>query len=358
MQVAFFRQFFGSISKVDYLTIRNGFINAHFAPNSKFDFHKYVKRCMEDDFRRVVGISIPLWVFTIILLLLNVHEWYTFTIVSFIPLLVLVLVGTKLELVIMEMAKQIEDRSTVVRGTPVVEPTNDFFWFNRPTWILFLIHFTLFENAFQMAYFLWSWYEFKSIYISCMQEKSFAVLLRVILGVALHILCSYITFPLYALVTQMGSHMKTSIFKEQTTTALKKWQKAAKERKKTSRHGGGGGASPSIDTSSITTGFGGGFMSPEASPSHGTSPIHLLQNYKYRSNNYNNVGGESESIPVSPRTTTPYDSEVELSEMEDNVSPNHSPSRPNHAADYHPNHIIDDENDNGSASTDFTFVQP
>ncbi|KAL2242320.1 UNVERIFIED_CONTAM: MLO protein [Sesamum indicum] len=54
--VAFFRQFFGSISKVDYMTIRNGFINAHFAPNTKFDFHKYIKRSMEDDYKSVLGI--------------------------------------------------------------------------------------------------------------------------------------------------------------------------------------------------------------------------------------------------------------------------------------------------------------
>lgn len=57
---------------------------------------------------------------------------------------IIVLVGTKLELVIMEMAQQIQDRTTVVRGAPLVEPTNNFFWFNRPEWILFLIHFTLF----------------------------------------------------------------------------------------------------------------------------------------------------------------------------------------------------------------------
>ncbi|KAK8997072.1 hypothetical protein V6N11_020563 [Hibiscus sabdariffa] len=56
--VAFFRQFFGSVSKVDYLTMRNGFINAHFAANARFDFHKYIKRSMEDDFKVVVGIRV------------------------------------------------------------------------------------------------------------------------------------------------------------------------------------------------------------------------------------------------------------------------------------------------------------
>ncbi|KAJ6991696.1 MLO-like protein 10 [Populus alba x Populus x berolinensis] len=77
-QVAFFRQFFASITKVDYLTLRHGFINAHFAPNSKFNFHKYIKRSMEDDLKVVVGISIPLWICFIIFQLLNVYGNFDF----------------------------------------------------------------------------------------------------------------------------------------------------------------------------------------------------------------------------------------------------------------------------------------
>lgn len=45
----------------------------------------------------------------------------------------------------MEMALQIQDKNAVVKGTPIVEPSNKFFWFNRPQWILFLIHLTLFQ---------------------------------------------------------------------------------------------------------------------------------------------------------------------------------------------------------------------
>lgn len=58
---------------------------------------------------------------------------------------ILLLVGTKLELIIMEMAQEIQDRTTIVRGVPVVEPNNKYFWFNRPQWIILLIHFTLFQ---------------------------------------------------------------------------------------------------------------------------------------------------------------------------------------------------------------------
>ncbi|KAL0432794.1 UNVERIFIED_CONTAM: MLO protein1 [Sesamum latifolium] len=209
--VAFFRQFFGSISKVDYMTIRNGFIN-----------HPVVDLC----------------------------------------------VGTKLELVIMEMAQQIQDRATVVRGAPLVEPTNNFFWFNRPQWILFLIHFTLFQYEFGIT--------------TCFHEKLYAIMIRVWLGVALQILCSYITFPLYTLVTQMGSHMKKSIFEEQTAKALKKWHQAAKQRKKMRKAGVG------TDTSNA------GFMSGETTPTQGSSPLHLLHNYKHRSN-----APDTDSLPLS-----------------------------------------------------------
>jgi hypothetical protein len=69
---------------------------------------------------------------------------------------ILLLVGTKLEIVIMEMAKEIQDKATVIKGGPIVEPSDRFFWFNRPQWVLFLIHLTLFQNAFQMAHFIWT----------------------------------------------------------------------------------------------------------------------------------------------------------------------------------------------------------
>ncbi|XP_015934113.1 MLO protein homolog 1-like isoform X1 [Arachis duranensis] len=291
--VAFFRQFFASVTKVDYMTMRHGFINAHLGPNSKFNFHKYIKRSMEDDFKVVVGISMPLWVSAIIFLLLNVYKWNTLTWLSFIPLVILLLVGTKLELIIMEMAQEIQDRTTIVRGVPVVEPNNKYFWFNRPQWILFLIHFTLFQNAFQIALFLWTVYEFKIK--SCFHENLKLILIRVILGVFLQFICSYITFPLYALITQMGSHMKKAIFEEQTAKAIKKWQKTAKDRTKLRKAG--------MDNVSNS-----GYMSGETTPSQGTSPIHLLHKYKPSSDHT-----DTESVLYSPRS---YPSDTELSETE------------------------------------------
>ncbi|KAJ0097536.1 hypothetical protein Patl1_29303 [Pistacia atlantica] len=329
--VAFFRQFFYSVTKVDYLTMRHGFIKAHLAPNSKFNFHKYIKRSMEDDFKVVVGISLPLWTCCIVFQLLNVYGWYTLSWVSFIPLVIFLIVGAKLEIIIMEMAQQIQDRGTVVKGAPVVEPSNSFFWFNCPDLILFLLHFTLFQNAFQMAYFLWTWYEFGLK--SCFHKNLVEVLIRVFLGVALQILCSYITFPLYALVTQMGSHMKEAIFEEQTAMALKKWQKAARERKKLTKATG-------ID---IPSSF---IREENNTPSHGPSPLQFLHKYKH------NNAMDLESALSSPRSTYNYNSETELLEIE-------GPAPLVSSDDHHEQRKYNNQQKFAKTdSGDFSFVKP
>ncbi|KAM3711058.1 hypothetical protein ACJW31_01G078900 [Castanea mollissima] len=134
--VAFCRQFFGSLSKVDYLTMRRGFIDAHFATDSKFNFHKYIKRSLEDDFKVVVVFHYGF-----------LQSFFCFSMFTIIPL-----VGTKLELIIMEMAQEIQDRTAFVKGAPVIEPSNKYFWFNRRQWILYLIHFTSFQVNIEVRY--------------------------------------------------------------------------------------------------------------------------------------------------------------------------------------------------------------
>lgn len=226
---SFFRQFFWSVRKTDYMTMRHGFINAHMAPNSKFDFQKYIKRSLEDDFKEVVSISWPLWISFILLLLLNVNSWDTLFWCSFIPLVVALAVGTKLQAIITKLAFEIEERHVIVQGAPLVTVSDDLFWFGKPKLVLTLIHFTLFQNAFQIIYFFWIWYSFGLH--SCFHEDKKHLITRMCLGVGVQVLVSYVTLPLYALVSQMGSVMKTAIFNEETVQALKNWQKAAKTRK-------------------------------------------------------------------------------------------------------------------------------
>lgn len=54
----FFRQFWRPICKADYLSMREGFISVHLAPGSKFNFQKYIKRSLQDDFKVIVGIRL------------------------------------------------------------------------------------------------------------------------------------------------------------------------------------------------------------------------------------------------------------------------------------------------------------
>nr|ACF82832.1 unknown [Zea mays] len=70
----FFRQFFRSVRRADYCALRHSFVNVHLAPGTKFDFQKYIKRSLEDDFKVIVGISPPLWASALIFLFLNVND--------------------------------------------------------------------------------------------------------------------------------------------------------------------------------------------------------------------------------------------------------------------------------------------
>ncbi|PKI43239.1 hypothetical protein CRG98_036325 [Punica granatum] len=180
--VCFFRQFLGSVTKVDYMTLRHGFIIAHLAPENgtKFDFQKYIHRSLEEDFKVVVSISPVIWFSAVLFLLSNTHGWYSYLWLPFIPLIIILLVGTKLQMIITKMGLRIQERGDVVKGTPVVQPGDDLFWFGRPWFILFLIHFVLFQNAFQLAFFAWSTYEFNIR--NCFHDKLEDIIIRVSMG--------------------------------------------------------------------------------------------------------------------------------------------------------------------------------
>ena len=55
---SFCKQFYGSVTKADYATLRLGFIMNHCRGNPKFDFHKYMMRVFEADCKKVVGIRL------------------------------------------------------------------------------------------------------------------------------------------------------------------------------------------------------------------------------------------------------------------------------------------------------------
>ncbi|MED6183908.1 hypothetical protein PIB30_042380 [Stylosanthes scabra] len=150
---SFFKQFYGSVTKLDYVTLRLGFI------------------------------------------------------------MVLLAVGTKLEHVIIELANEVAERHVAIEGELVVQPSDHHFWFNRPRIVLFFIHFILFQNAFEISYFFWILVTYG--FHSCIMGPIGYIIPRLIIGLFIQLLCTYSTLPLYAIVTQMGTHFKKHIFEEQ-----------------------------------------------------------------------------------------------------------------------------------------------
>ncbi|CAN6565776.1 unnamed protein product [Malus baccata var. baccata] len=180
--VSFFRQFFHSVTKVDYLTLRHGFIMAHMAPGSEstFDFQKYINRSVEEDFKVIVGISPIIWFSAVLFLLSNTYGWYSYIWLPTIPLIIVLTVGTKLQVIITKMGLRIQERGDVVKGAPLVQPSDHLFWFGSPRFMLYLLHFVLFQNAFQMAFFAWSTYEFGIT--SCFHRSTEDIVVRLSFG--------------------------------------------------------------------------------------------------------------------------------------------------------------------------------
>ncbi|XP_073283014.1 MLO-like protein 3 [Primulina huaijiensis] len=226
----FLRQFFRSVAKIDYLTLRHGFISAHLSTNNSFNFQKYIQRSLEDDFKAVVGISPVMWFVVVIFLLVDVHGWNAYLWVSFLPLIAILVIGTKLEVIVARMAMQLTNQNTVIKGSPLVQPNNNLFWFNRPQLVLTLLHFILFMNAFEFSFFIWVTWQFGIK--SCYHENVEVIVIRVVLAIMVQILCSYITLPLYALVTQMGSQFKSAILEEHTIHKIKQWHEDVKHKRK------------------------------------------------------------------------------------------------------------------------------
>ncbi|XP_020229189.1 MLO-like protein 1 [Cajanus cajan] len=242
--VSFSKQFYGSVTKSDYVTLRHGFIMTHCKSNPKFNFHKYMIRALEDDFKQVVGISWYLWLFVVIFLLLNINGWHTYFWIAFIPVILLLAVGTKLEHVITQLAHEVAEKHAAIEGDLVVQPSDEHFWFHRPRVVLFLIHFILFQNAFEIAFFFWIWVTYG--FDSCIMGQVRYIVPRLVIGVFIQVLCSYSTLPLYAIVTQMGTHYKRAIFNEHLQQNIVGWAQKAKRRKglkaETESHSGQGSA--------------------------------------------------------------------------------------------------------------------
>ncbi|XVE80165.1 hypothetical protein DITRI_Ditri14bG0117800 [Diplodiscus trichospermus] len=226
----FFQQFGRSVYRADYLTLRKGFIMNHNL-TSKYDFHSYMIRSMEEEFQRIVGVSGPLWGFVVAFMLFNVKGSNLYFWIAIIPIALVLLVGAKLQHVIATLALENAGITGYFTGARL-RPRDELFWFKKPEWLLSLIHFILFQNAFELASFFWFWWQFG--YNSCFIRNHTLVYIRLILGFAGQFICSYITLPLYALVTQMGTNYKAALIPQRIRETIHGWGKAARRKR---RHG-------------------------------------------------------------------------------------------------------------------------
>ncbi|KAL1536863.1 MLO-like protein 4 isoform X1 [Salvia divinorum] len=226
--LCFSRQFWSSISQADYMALRLGFITTHQLPFT-YDFHNYMLRSMEEEFRDIVGISIPLWVFAITCIVLGFHGTNIYFWLSFLPTILILLLGTKLHRIVVKLAVEIMESSqwTQVRAFNL---RDELFWFGNPRLLLRLIQFVSFQNAFEMTTYIWSLWEIKAS--SCYTEDRTFLVIRLTFGVISQFWCSFITFPLYVIVAQMGSKFKRTIVSENVRKSLHGWR-----RKVRTRHG-------------------------------------------------------------------------------------------------------------------------
>ncbi|KAG6779979.1 hypothetical protein POTOM_016385 [Populus tomentosa] len=279
--LCFFRQFKSSIKKSDYLALRLGFITVHmlhvvitFSTLQKhklpisYDFHKYMVRSMEDEFHGILGISWPLWGYAIICIFVNIHGLNIYFWLSFIPAILVMLVGTKLQHVVSTLALEIGEQTGPSIGNQV-KPRDGLFWFGKPDISLRLIQFIIFQNAFEMATFIWSlvasgFEKQKSIvgiqekivlhekpfhgnrsvsfWATVASENLVAVSIDSELQtrdnllkreqVLVQIWCSYSTVPLNVIITQMGSRFRKALVAESVRDSLHSWCKRVKERSK------------------------------------------------------------------------------------------------------------------------------
>ncbi|KAF7078582.1 hypothetical protein CFC21_082994 [Triticum aestivum] len=226
--IAFFKQFYNSVGKPDYQVLRSAFVLRHYPNRLDFDFHKYMVRALEHDFKEVVGISWYLWLFVIVFLLLNINGWHTYFWLSFLPLILLLIVGTKLEHISTRLAQEAAECSDEASGNPWTKPCKEHFWFSHPRAVLHLIHFILFQNSFEMAFFFWvlATYGFDS----CIMENRSYALPRLAIGIIVQVLCSYSTLPLYAIVTHMGGDIKLQAFGEHVHVSVHSWATDVKKK--------------------------------------------------------------------------------------------------------------------------------
>ncbi|KAI3864850.1 hypothetical protein MKX03_006089 [Papaver bracteatum] len=204
--LCFSRQFWSSINRDDYMELCFVFLTTH-QLHLAYDFHNYMLRIMDDEFQDIVGISLPLWIYAIFAIFINFHGTNAYFWISFTPASLILLVGTKLHHIVVKLA--LEAEGTNPSSGNRFHLRDDLFWFGRTKFLLWLIQLISFQNAFEMETFIWSLWEIKDP--SCFMENRVFLVIRLVSGVTLQLWCSFLTFPLYVIMTQFLKMLRESL---------------------------------------------------------------------------------------------------------------------------------------------------
>ncbi|KAL3525254.1 hypothetical protein ACH5RR_013626 [Cinchona calisaya] len=109
-----------------------------------YNFHKYMLRSMEEEFRDIVGISGPLWIFTISFIILCFHGTNIYFWISFLPAILILLIGTKLHHIVVYLAVEITEANPQA-GFHQFNLSDELFWFGKPRLLLRIIQFITFQ---------------------------------------------------------------------------------------------------------------------------------------------------------------------------------------------------------------------
>ncbi|OEL24006.1 MLO-like protein 4 [Dichanthelium oligosanthes] len=158
------------------------------------------------------------------------HVLYSFVTVVLSMIKLVLLVGTELQHVVAQLALEVAEATAPYVGTQL-KLRDDLFWFGKPRVLWWLIQFISFQNAFELATFLWSLWELSAQ--TCFMKHYYMIVIRLISGLLVQFWCSYSTLPLNVIISQMGSKFKKSLVSENVRESLHSWCKRVKDR---SRH--------------------------------------------------------------------------------------------------------------------------
>ncbi|MCO5587162.1 hypothetical protein L7F22_041109 [Adiantum nelumboides] len=101
-------------------------------------------------------------------------------------------------------------------------------------------------NALTAAYAIWVAVTFPTH--TCVNGSKTSFIERTAIGVFVQVLCGVVALPVYALVSQMGSRLKKSVFNENVNSAVSRWHVRAKKMSSKGENDSSHGKQPSIES--------------------------------------------------------------------------------------------------------------